>query len=253
MVISDHFRYLFIELPHTGSTAVSLELCEQYEGRRILGKHSFHHEFLRYATPAQRRYFVFSAIRNPLDETVSLYYRLRTDHNHTFTEPRERASNGGWVTERHLRQFHFVTQEGGDFATYLMRYYRRAYDNWSSLAHRQFDLIMRFDRLDSDFGDVLSRLGIPRLRPLPTVNATAQRPDDFLALYNTPQLRRHAVRVFGAFMLDWGFAVPPSWEHHRVAWTTRAEYHFVRRTRNVYRRWILRRTLKPIQELSPGN
>ena len=35
MVISDTHKYIYVELPLTGSTAVSQELCELYEGKKI--------------------------------------------------------------------------------------------------------------------------------------------------------------------------------------------------------------------------
>ena len=37
MVVSDNYRYVFIELPLSGSTAVSNELCELYEGEKFYG------------------------------------------------------------------------------------------------------------------------------------------------------------------------------------------------------------------------
>lgn len=66
MVISDKYKYLFVELPHTGSTAISRELCEYYDGTQILSKHIFYHQFLKTATPKRKNYFVFSCIRKPL-------------------------------------------------------------------------------------------------------------------------------------------------------------------------------------------
>lgn len=40
VIISHEHKYVFAELPHTGSTAVSRELRENYAGEKILGKHS---------------------------------------------------------------------------------------------------------------------------------------------------------------------------------------------------------------------
>ncbi len=89
MIISDTHRYLFVELPHTGTTAISQELRECYDGRKILHKHARYGDFLRGATASQRDYFVFSCIRNPLDEAVSIYARLRSDHRNAYSAATE--------------------------------------------------------------------------------------------------------------------------------------------------------------------
>ncbi len=135
MVISRRLRCIYVELPHTGSTSVSEELCAHYGGERILRKHAHYREFYRAASPDERRYFVFSGIRNPLDEVVSLYFRYKTNHTLSFTNPLHLARNGGWVTEKHLRQYRFVTEEKGNFEGYVRTFYRRPYDNWSRVAH----------------------------------------------------------------------------------------------------------------------
>ena len=50
MIISHKYKYLFIGLPLAASTAISKELCEQYEGVPILSKHSIYQDFLKTAT-----------------------------------------------------------------------------------------------------------------------------------------------------------------------------------------------------------
>ena len=64
-----------VQLPHTGGSAVAAEICENYDAERILRKHSRYHEFLRIASPEQAAYKVFAAIRNPMDEAVSIYFK----------------------------------------------------------------------------------------------------------------------------------------------------------------------------------
>ena len=64
MVISHENKYVFVEFPRTGSTSISRELVQCYGGKRILRKHSSYNEFLKKATPEERKYFVFSSDRN---------------------------------------------------------------------------------------------------------------------------------------------------------------------------------------------
>ena len=77
MIVSHEHRYVFIEVPHTASVAISTELRENYDGQRFLRKHATYRDFLRQATPEQRGYFAFAAVRNPLDVAVSRYYRFK--------------------------------------------------------------------------------------------------------------------------------------------------------------------------------
>ena len=85
MIISHTHKYLFIELPMTGSTAISKELREQYDGVSILQKHSTYLDFLRVANEAEKQYFVFAGIRHPLDQVVSHYFKFKTGHDGQFT------------------------------------------------------------------------------------------------------------------------------------------------------------------------
>jgi hypothetical protein len=171
MIISHRHKYVFVELPHTGSTAISAELPEVYEGSKILRKHARYSEFLRTASPAERKYFAFSCIRNPLDVAASVYFRDKTDHRGRYSEPR------GVVTKRDIALFRFVERTGADFSAYFRHAYRRPipYDNFSNEAHRRLDFVMRFENLQEDFARALRQIGIEPQRPLPVVNMTSGR------------------------------------------------------------------------------
>jgi len=210
MVISDKYRYVFVELPHTGSTAITKELCEHYGGVKVLTKHARYHQFWRIATPGQRRYFVFSGVRNPLDETVSLFFRYKTDHHGRYSTPEKSRQNGGSVSAYSVQAFRFIREMHADFPAFLQWFYRKPYDNWSNLEHRRFNYIIRFERLQEDFATVLQRLGIPQARPLPVVNKTGEKREAFWSYY-TPEVQDYARRIFGPFMKEWGYEFPPEW------------------------------------------
>ena len=251
-----------MELPHTGSTAISRELRTHYGGEDILRKHFYWEDFLRQAKPEERTYFTFSGIRNPLDEAVSVYLKYKANHNDHFTDPRERAENGGWVTPAHLERFRFVHQEGAGFPAYLRRYYRLPYDNWSSLSHRRMHYVLRFERLQEGFAEVLRRLGIAPVRPLPVVNRTDAK-QGFLSYY-PPEVHRHAQRVFGPFMRRWGYELPPEWDLPPAPWSDEPAFRATVAVKNFYRRridsvrrarWIARRAaaLPPVQPSIPSS
>lgn len=252
MIVSHRHRYLFVELPHTGSTAISRELRTLYGGEDILRKHFYLEDFLRHALPGEKGYFTFSGIRNPLDEAVSVYLKYKANHSAHFTDPKERVENGGWVTPSHLERFRFIHEQGADFAAYFRRFYRLPYDNWSSLSHHRMDHVLRFERLPEDFAELLRRLGIEPVRPLPVVNRTNQK-SDFLSSY-TPDVRRRAQRIFGPFLKRWGYELPAEWKLPPAPATDELAYRAAVAAKNLYRRridrlrrdrWIAARAARP--------
>jgi hypothetical protein len=208
MIISDRHSYVFVQLPHTGSTAIGAELCEHYGGTRVLYKHSTYEDFLRVATDRERGYFCFSCIRNPMDTVVSLYFRYRSNHRDDFTDP-ERIGRKSWML-RSLDQhkYRYVHEQGVEFSSFFLRYYRLPYDNWSRLSHHRMDLVLRFESLREDFARLLAALGIEAVCPLPVANATHLRDGDFLSYYDESALAR-ASRVFGPFLKRWGYPKLP--------------------------------------------
>ena len=225
MVISDRWKYLFVELPNTASTAIHTELCENYEGISILHKHALYSEFLRIANAEQKKYFVFSGIRNPLDVAVTLYVKYKTDHKGVFTDP-EKLKSYARFPQAALRRYSFVTATDADFPTFLIKFYRFPYDNWSRLSHKKFDFIIRFENLLDDFTKALVLIGVKQKRPLPLINPTDGKAADFLSYY-TPEIRDHARRTFGPFMKTWGYTFPPEWADDSVPWLSQVQYHIL--------------------------
>lgn len=232
MIISDEHRYLFVEQPHTACTAIREELIGSYGGRPILQKHATYAEFLRVATPEQRHYFVFSGIRNPLDERVSMFFKLRTDWKQKYSRGTKTRS----LSARQRDLYAFVADDQADFPTYLRRFYRHPYDNDTLIYHRQMDAVIRFEHLQEDFSDVLRRLGLTQVRPLPVVNKTSER-GSYLDYY-PPAIRPHAARVFGPFMRKWGYPLPEAWAGIRVPSSSMVSFRILGLFRYIYRRYL---------------
>ena len=233
MIISDEHRYVFIELPRTGSTAIRKELISQYDGRKILQKHSTYRDFLRVAGEEEKRYFVFSGIRNPLDDAVSHYFKLKTNHHGRFTDPdrrRFRLGNVGADVYRRSglnrkgnpprrrtlaervdnRRFDWIERRNADFPAFFRRYHWMPYDNWSRISHRHLDHVVRFEHIQEDFTRALELIGLEIRRPLPVTNKTDVKGDDFLRYY-TPDIIPRAKFVYGPYMRKWGYELPPEW------------------------------------------
>ncbi|MBA3562430.1 MAG: hypothetical protein H0W33_00175 [Gammaproteobacteria bacterium] len=242
MVISDKHKYVFVELPRTGSSAISRELREHYDGRNILHKHATYDEFLSSATDRESSYFVFGGLRNPVDDAVSLYFKLVTDHQRKFS----RLQHAGWFTRLayrfRSRQFHFARADKNGFSRFFLKFYRFPYDNWSSLAHARFDRVLRFETLVEDFDAALAQLGIEPVRPLPVGNKTGGRSMAYWEYYNTKAIAR-ARWVFGVYMEKWGYGFPISWKLGEAV--PGAVNRLVFRFLNVFRRFYWRR-LRPV-------
>jgi hypothetical protein len=211
VIISHAHRYLFVELPRTGSTAVRRELRELYDGVPILHKHSTYDEFRRQASPDQLKYFVFSTVRNPLDDAVSRYFKLKTDHRQRFsdiTQQKNRRALNSFIDDR---MYKYLARTDADFSKFFVHFYRLPYDTWASLDHKRFDYVMRFERLPDEFDTVLRRIGLEPARMLPVRNATGERQDSF-ADYYTESARARAFRVFGPYMRRWGYEFPLDWK-----------------------------------------
>jgi hypothetical protein len=208
MVISHKYRYLFIEVYRTGSTAISSELCELYDGHKILSKHSRYHEFLKVATEEEKKYFVFSGIRNPMDMVVSGYVKMKNDHKGRYTNPKEWRRNGGTISDKNLKLYQTVKDL--TFEEYFNKYFKFPYDNWSNVAHDRFDFILRFENIQNDFSELLRRLNIEQKRVLPIRNKTEQK-ESFINYY-TPAIREKAIFIFGPFMRKWGYSFPEGWD-----------------------------------------
>ena len=118
MVISHkHRSFVSLELPHTASTSIRRELCEYYDGTTILLKHASYKTFLKTATDEEKNYFVFSCIRNPLDNAVSVFFKLKTDHRGRFANPKQNKKR----RIRAKRIYKFIQENNADFATYFLK------------------------------------------------------------------------------------------------------------------------------------
>ena len=211
MIISHRHRYVFVELPRTGSSAVRRELRELYDGVPILHKHSTYDEFRRQASDDERGYFAFSAIRNPLDDAVSRYFKLKTDHHQRFSDVSRQRHRRPLNSLLDTRMYRYIATTDADFSTFFLHFYRMPFDTWASLDHQSFGSVMRFERLADDFDATLRRIGIEPVRPLPWRNATEGKERDLDTVY-TPAARRRARRVFGPYMRRWGYEFPPGWD-----------------------------------------
>ncbi len=233
MIVSHQHRYVFVEVPRTGSTAVSAELREHYGGEPILRKHATYSDYLRHATGEMSEYFAFSTVRNPLDVAVTRYVHLRENPRGHFTDPEQIAVRNSIAGRLERRVYRWVHEHDATFEEFLLRWYVVPYDTWTSLDHARLDHVMRYESLASDFGEVLHRVGIQPVRPLPARNVTPNKGSDF-ASYYTPRAIRRARWIFGPYMQEWNYEFPDGWGRSRVPAAAKVYLRFARIFRRFY-------------------
>jgi hypothetical protein len=239
LIVSHKYRYVYVELPRTGSTAVSRELQDLYDGHPILRKHATYRDFLRIASEDERTYFAFSGIRNPLDVTVTRYIHLQEDKRGRFTDPGRVALRNSLAGRLERRIYRWVQDNDASFEDFLLRWYKVPYDTWAALDHKRMNAILRLESLPEDFDRTLRQIGIQPLRPLPVVNATPERDrQQDLSAYYTPRARRRARWVFGPYMEEWHYAFPPDWGPMTVPLWSKLFLRVTRAVRGVYWRYF---------------
>jgi hypothetical protein len=172
--------------------------------------------FLRKATPSEKNYFVFTCIRNPMDIVVTRYFKRKENHQGYFTNPNYWREHGGHLSRKARREFEFIVNNRKDFADYFLKFYRLPFDHRGSPHPDNFDYIIHFEYLQMDFSALLNRLGIPQIRPIPLINKTLGKENNYLDCYSL-KTRKRASWVFGPCMELWGYEFPADWQIARVS------------------------------------
>ncbi|MBK9554267.1 MAG: hypothetical protein IPO47_00275 [Bacteroidetes bacterium] len=125
MVIDHRYKFIFVELPLTATSAISKEIREQYGCEPFLNKHATYDDFLRKASPAEKKYQAIGSVRNPLDQTVSMYFKYKNDLDQRFSSGRKRP--GKWLRKslaknRDAVRYQFIIQNNADFETYFLKF-----------------------------------------------------------------------------------------------------------------------------------
>jgi hypothetical protein len=228
MIISDRYKYVFVEQPLTASTAIASELVRYYGGREILSKHSNYSDFLSVASKQERDYAVVIGARNPLDQVVSGYQKLKVNHSNAYDNPAAFEENGGWISKHRRKMFRYVHADGHEFEDYFRKYFGKPRVKvsqflWSPSA---YDFIIRFERLQQGFAEFLKFIRAEQVRELPVVNKTAGK-RDFLSYYSSPAIRASAVYACGPLMTAWGYEIPPDWPERRMPARSKWQFRLV--------------------------
>lgn len=214
MVISHKHKYIFIETPQTGCSSVRNELIELYDGEPILSKHSVYSSFLNIASEVEKKYFVFSTVRNPLDKTVSTFLKYKADHNNRYTKKYSSSMVKRIFEYKERIFFRMIKKNSFDFLDFLK--IMKPFDDISTLDHKNFDFVMRFENINDDFELALKKIGIKPLKKLQAYNKTNNK-KIYMDYYNSTEIKKIAYKKMYFFMKYWGYEFPQSFNVYKIS------------------------------------
>ncbi|MEP2448783.1 MAG: sulfotransferase family 2 domain-containing protein [Balneola sp.] len=232
MVISNEHKYLFVEVPRTGSTAIRNELVENYSGEIILHKHATLSEFLRTASKDEKDYFILSGRRNPLDRTVSEFLKYRNNHNDVLNRFSTRVKEFNWFTLKYhranyfLRRVKFAQKESTTFENYYNKFFNKPYCDFGYYDHPRSNFVLSFEQLNQDFETAIEMLGIDLVRKLPQKNKTKNKNKVFWDYYDTAGLRRKAMKNTSIYYSISGYQFPDSWGNYKPSILDWVKFYF---------------------------
>lgn len=197
MIISHKYKYVFIQLDKTASTAIAKELMENYDGHPILWKHARYEDFMLVATPEEKKYFKFSGVRNPLDVNVSYY--------HVFTD------DIGLLGKPNKDKYEYIKKHNATFSDYFKKYVsNKIYCEWKMASFKKLDYVYKYENVQEEFSKILKMLKVEQIRPLPIFNETQSKNKNFESYY-TKDIQGMTQIVFCDFMKKWGYSFPENW------------------------------------------
>ncbi len=243
MIISHKYKFLFIGLPFSASSAISKELYLEYEGKPLLRKHSVYYEFKKVAKKEELDYFVFAVLRNPMEILVTMYEKMRANTKGNFTNSKFFVENGGHITKKQRRAFDFIHNEQATFQQYFRKFFKIPYDNLSSLTLDHCDYIISYENIAEDYLNCLNKAGVKDPRPLPVANKTKGKKRDFSAYY-TDDIKKQAIFVFGPFLEKYNYSFPQSWGEVRPSIKSRLYFNGLSLLRKIHQKYFKKKITK---------
>jgi len=241
MIISHKYKFLFIGLPFSASSAITKELHANYEGKPYLRKHSLYHEFKKVATKKEKDYFVFAVLRNPMEIVITVYEKMKANAKGNFTNPDLFKENGGHITKNHRLRFNFIKDNNASFQQYFLKFHTKPYDNLSSITLDNCDFVIRYENITSDYLLALKKAGIDSPTALPVANRTAGKRES-MSDYYTEEIRKHTIYVFGPFLIKYNYSFPEDWGKINIPLLSTLKFKFMGLLREINEKFIKKRS-----------
>jgi Sulfotransferase family len=217
-ILCPKYSLLFIMTPRTACTAIGELLCKQFGGEFIPGedildshgrisvqrKHSTLSELIQHglltATESESLLKV-AAVRNPFDSLVSVYLKKRFKYKPLLSDP------SSWVNRlpRYAEDMRYCQTHSFNawiFRLCSKKIIKRLLGNQPSMFADYtlgMDVVMRFESIEKDLGEVFKRAGMSSKAEIPVINRTDERNNqDYRSFYSRPA----ALVVRGAYSYD---------------------------------------------------
>ena len=237
MIISHKYKFIFIGLPFSASSAITKELHAKYEGEPYLRKHSLYHEFIKVATPQEKDYFVFAVLRNPMEIAVTVYEKMKANAKGNFTNSELFKENGGHITKNHRIRFNYIKDNNATFQEYFLKFHSKPYDNYSSMTIDNCDFVIRHENIAEDYLLALNKVGVESPLSLPIANKTAGKRND-LSEYYTEGIRKNAIYVFGPFLAKYNYSFPEHWGNINIPLSSTIKFNVMSVIRKFNEKFI---------------
>ena len=231
MIISHKYKFVFIGLPFSASSAITKELCEKYHGKPLLRKHSLYHEFENIATKDEKKYFVFAVLRNPMEIAITTYEKMKANEKGNFTNPKLFTENGGHINKKQRNKYKFIVEKNATFQEFFLKFYKLPYDNFASLTFQNCNYIIRYENIEKEYKKALEMAGIKNPRSLPVENKTSNKKSN-TNLYYKKEIHKRAIFVFGPFFKEYGFQFPSKWSNNTYIFS-----YFIYMILKIFRKW----------------
>jgi hypothetical protein len=240
-ILSRTRGYLFLMAQGTGCTAVAggvlvpkldgeyfpaAHILDQEGNLRLNNKHAKLPELKHQGLLTDEEavgLFKFTTVRNPFDRLVTDYMRLRTVLREALEELPSKPDevlkrNPALKNPRLVRKVELAVQYPfSDWLEHRLRVRRSRgslrrpfspYKRPRSLFRgyiEEADFVMRFERLQDDFDEVLRRIGVDEPIEIPKINVTKARDRGYREYY-TPKARAIVERVYAPDIKRFGYS-----------------------------------------------
>ncbi|MEM9515317.1 MAG: hypothetical protein AAGA42_10725 [Actinomycetota bacterium] len=200
MILGRDLRYVFVQVPQTGSTAVGSWLCDHYGGEPVLEKHATIIEARHRLGRELDGCVVIVSIRDTYDQLISSYYKAHHGYHN---------ASAGFRALRHDRS-RWVSEHDASLPEFVDRFARRILAPVHALSLRRADIVLRRESLGADVAELGHVLGDARPPVLPRRNAT-RRPTVVLEHALSADQMHRVERLHRPFRYEFGYTeVPPS-------------------------------------------
>ena len=177
MIISEKYKYVFVGIPFSGSSAISKELVEFYDGKKIYKKHTNIQMFLNDKRYKSDEYFIFGVYRDPFSILKVNYSKYLFNANEVYTNPKFLVKNGGHVTQNAVKTYNKIHNENLSFLDFLKMKctFFIPFDFVFSINEKHLNYCINFNNLSEEFNIVLSKIGLEKKRDLPVHNKTRRK------------------------------------------------------------------------------